>query len=117
MKQLSASIVAMLTLSLPLLCDSDDIDRLIDTLQTTPVEKRYILINRLKTKLIKLKERDRVEALKKLKSLQNPSKKVNEANRTASTSIKEKNSTHQVEDIMEIEHIEIHRELNGGGDE
>ena len=55
-----------LIILLPLLLFSFDLDKEIEKLQTLPPSERYKLMNKIKIEILKLNEKERIKALKKL---------------------------------------------------
>ncbi|NPA11145.1 MAG: hypothetical protein GXO62_02770 [Epsilonproteobacteria bacterium] len=62
-----------------------DIDKEIEKLQKLPPEKRYKLMNKIKTEILKLNEKERLKILKKLFKSQHPAIEENpiQENQTA----------------------------------
>jgi len=101
---------------------SNSIDSEIEAIQKAPVAERFKLMNALKKKLVKMKEKERLEALSKLRA----STKNKEAKKTIGVVEKhtKKIVKQQLENVMEnhIENevenqVQDNNEENEGGDD
>ncbi len=113
-------IILFLLCSSPLWANS--VDAQIEAIQKAPVSERFKLMNALKKKLVKMKEKERLEALAKLRT----STKSRKAQKSISSleersrSIKRQHLENEMDNHIdnEIENqIQDNNEENGGGND
>ena len=101
---------------------ADSIDAQIEAIQKAPVSERFKLMNALKKKLVKMKEKERLEALAKLrtstksKKAQKNISSLEKRTRSIRRQHLENEMENQIENEMENQ-IEDNNEENEGGDD
>jgi hypothetical protein len=110
--------VMFLFCSLLLFCNS--IDEEIEAIQKAPVEERYRLMNALKKRIVRMKEKKRLQSIKKLQSVTKGKMIKYDENLTAAehnaTNIRRQRIEYQNQDILD-NHIEINIEEQEHDDE
>ncbi len=93
--------IRLLILLIPLVLWSD-IDAQIEAIQKAPIQERYKLMNAFKNKIIKMREEERLQALKKLQ------KKTK--TKIPTLRQKQKIEEFQIEEHHDIQHDEVDNE-------